>query len=966
MTKLHQLARLGQAIWLDYIRRSFITSGDLQALIDQGLRGITSNPTIFEKAIAGSADYDQDLHHLVDEGKTVEEIYEALTLDDIRRAADLLHKVYEQTDGADGYVSLEVSPTLAYDTEGTIAEARRLFATLDRPNVMIKVPATPAGIPAIETLIGQGLNINVTLMFSLAHYEAVAEAYIAGLEKLAAHGGNVSQVASVASFFVSRVDSAVDLALEAIGTSEALALQGQIAIANARMAYARFRQKFSGHRWDRLAAQGARVQRPLWASTSTKNPLYPDTLYVDSLIGPDTVNTVPPATLNAFRDHGTVAPTLGIGPSALRQGSGQASPRASLDEARIQLARLAQLGVDLSVITQNLQDEGVTKFAQSFEALMASIAEKRDQLLVGWQMGSASLGTYQAGVDDTLAEMAENRITHRIWAHDHTVWKPEPTEITNRLGWLHTAQVMLENVPRLEALAEEVRAAGYTHALLLGMGGSSLAPEVFRKTLCHCEEQSDEAISLGVKQGYLDLAVLDSTDPGAVLAHAERLDPARTLFIVATKSGTTVETLSFFKFFYNQVVDAVGAGRAGEHFVAITDPGTPLTKLADRYHFRTTFLNDPNIGGRYSALSYFGLVPAALVGVDVPRLLDRALATASGCESCVAAGDNSGAWLGSILGELAKAGRDKVTFAISPAIASFGDWVEQLIAESTGKEGRGILPVVGEPLGPPEVYGDDRLFVHLRLSGDDTHDAALDALEAAEHPVVRLNLRDRYDLGGQFFLWEMATAVASHLLGINPFDQPNVEAAKVLARRMVAEYTEKGALPSGESAPLTAEALNEFLARDPSTDVSTEPSSRAQAEGLDEVSRRSYIALQAYLQPTAETDAALLRLRTRLRDRFRLATTVGYGPRFLHSTGQLHKGDAGNGLFIQFTADDPRDVPIPDEAGSSDSSITFGLLKAAQALGDRQALLDAGRRVIRFHLGVDIVGGLRRLSEALS
>jgi transaldolase/glucose-6-phosphate isomerase len=931
MTKLHQLARLGQAIWLDYIRRSFITSGDLQALIDQGLRGITSNPTIFEKAIAGSADYDQDLHHLVDEGKTVEEIYEALTLDDIRRAADLLHKVYDQTGGADGYVSLEVSPTLAYDTEGTIAEARRLFATLDRPNVMIKVPATPAGIPAIETLIGEGINVNVTLMFSLAHYEAVAEAYIAGLEKLAAHGGNVSQVASVASFFVSRVDSAVDLALEAIGTSAALALQGQIAIANARMAYARFRQKFSGHRWDRLAAQGARVQRPLWASTSTKNPLYPDTFYVDTLIGPDTVNTVPPATLNAFRDHGTVAPTLGAGPAA----------ELALYGARIQLARLAQLGVDLSVITQNLQDEGVTKFAQSFEALMSSIAQKRDQLLAGWQMGSASLGTYQAGVDDTLAQMAENRIIHRIWTHDHTVWKPEPTEITNRLGWLHTAQVMLDNVPRLEALAQEGRAAGYTHALLLGMGGSSLAAEVFRSTF-------------GVQQGYLDLAVLDSTDPDAVLAHAERLDLDRTLFIVATKSGTTVETLSFFKFFYNRVADAVGADRAGEHFVAITDPITPLTNLADRYHFRTTFLNDPNIGGRYSALSYFGLVPAALVGVDVPRLLDRTLAMVSGCESCVAAGDNLGAWLGSILGELAKAGRDKVTFAISPAIASFGDWVEQLIAESTGKEGTGILPVVGEPLGPPEVYGDDRLFIHLRLSGDDTHDAALDVLEAAGHPVVRLNLQDRYDLGGQFFLWEMATAVASHLLGINPFDQPNVEAAKVLARRMVAEYTEKGALPSGESAPLTAEALNEFLARDPST-----TGSRPIALAVD--SRRSYIALQAYLQPTAETDAALAALRAHLRDRFRLATTVGYGPRFLHSTGQLHKGDAGNGLFIQLTADDQRDAPIPDEAGSSDSSITFGVLKAAQALGDQQALLDAGRRVIRFHLGEDIVGGLRRL-----
>jgi transaldolase/glucose-6-phosphate isomerase len=586
-----------------------------------------------------------------------------------------------------------------------------------------------------------------------------------------------------------------------------------------------------------------------------------------------------------------------------------------------------------------LQDDGVAAFAKSFEALMASIAEKRKQLLAGWQHRSASLGTYQATVDAALAEMVENQVIRRIWAHDHTIWKPEPTEITNRLGWLHTAEVMDENLYRLEELAEAVRADGYTHALLLGMGGSSLAPEVFRKTF-------------GVKEGYLDLAVLDSTDPGAVLAHVKRLDLARTLFIVATKSGSTVETLSFFKFFYNRVADALGADRAGEHFVAITDPGSKLADLADRYSFRATFLNDPDIGGRYSVLSYFGLVPAALAGVDVLRLLDRALAMASGCEPCVAAEDNLGAWLGAILGELAKAGRDKVTFAISPAIANFGDWVEQLIAESTGKEGTGILPVVGEPLGSPEVYGDDRLFVHLRIKGDETPDAALDALEAAGHPLVRLNLHDRYDLGGQFFLWEMATAVASHLLSINPFDQPNVEAAKVLARRIVAEYTEKGVLPSGESAPLTAEVLNDFLAQAQPGDPSTG-------------SGRSYIALQAYLQPMTETDAALATLRVWLRDRFKLATTVGYGPRFLHSTGQLHKGDAGNGLFIQLTANDPHDAPIPDEVGSPDSSITFGVLKAAQAMGDRQALLDAGRRVIRFHLGDKIVGGLKKLVKSL-
>jgi transaldolase/glucose-6-phosphate isomerase len=923
MTKLEQLADLGQAIWLDFIRRSLITSGELQSLVDEGLCGMTSNPTIFEKAISGSDDYDEDMRRLVADGASVMEIYEVLAFDDICAAADVLRPVYDRTAGTDGYVSLEVNPNLAHSTEGTIAEARRLFATLDRPNVMIKVPATPEGIPAIATLIGEGINVNVTLIFSLDHYRAAAEAYLAGLETLAARGGDLFRVASVASFFVSRIDTAVDRALDSLGPSaiaqggsptvEPPSLKGKIAIASAKVAYALFHEIFAGPRWEALALRGARYQRPLWASTGTKNPAYSDTLYVDSLIGPNTVNTLPPATLEAFREHGTVARTL----------------EAGLEEVQQQLARLADLGIDLEAITQKLQDDGVASFAGSFESLMDGIAEKREQVLSSRRGGTAALGRYQAAVDAALAEMAEDEILARIWDHDFTVWKPEPTEITNRLNWLHIAQTMLDSVDCLESLVDGIQEEGYTDVLLLGMGGSSLAAEVFSQVLAKSE-------------GSLRLAVLDSTDPGAVLAHAERLDPAHSLFVVAIKSGSTTETLSFFKFFYNWTVAALGADEAGEHFVAITDPGSKLADLAERVGFRETFLNDPNVGGRYSALSFFGLAPAALVGVDIPRLLDRALDVADACESWVEASDNPAAWLGAILGELAKAGRDKATFVTSPQLGNFGDWLEQLIAESTGKEGKGIVPVVGEPLGTPAVYGDDRLFIYLRLEGDETHDAAVDALKSAGQPVVRLHLNDLYDLGGQFFLWELATAVAGYRLGINPFDQPNVEAAKVLARQMVAAYSKTGALPEDEPAPLTAEALDEFL---------------AQARPGD------YIALQAYVEPTAETGAELAALRTRLRDRLKLATTAGYGPRFLHSTGQLHKGDAGHGLFVQFTSDAARDVPIPDEAGQPHSAMTFGVLKMAQALGDKQALLDARRRVIRFHLGTDVSSGLKLLAE---
>ena len=374
MTKLHELAELGQAIWFDYISRSLVVSGELEELVDQGLRGVTSNPSIFEKAIDGSADYDEDLNRLVRAGRSVAEIYEDLAMADIRSAADILRPVYEKSKGADGFVSLEVNPALAHDTEATIAEARRLFASLERPNVMIKVPATPAGIPAVESLIGEGININVTLIFSLEQYENVAAAYIAGLEKLALSGADLGKVASVASFFISRVDTAVDKALEEIGNA---GIQGKIAICNAKIAYSRFRQIFSSERWQKLAAQTARVQRPLWASTSSKNPAYPDTLYVDNLIGPDTVNTLPPATLDNFLDHGTVAATV----------------ETDVDGARNRMAELTELGIDLDAITNKVLHEGVAAFAKSFEGLIASIAEKRQDLLDESQQVATSSGS---------------------------------------------------------------------------------------------------------------------------------------------------------------------------------------------------------------------------------------------------------------------------------------------------------------------------------------------------------------------------------------------------------------------------------------------------------------------------------------------------------------------------------------------------------------------------------------------
>jgi glucose-6-phosphate isomerase len=506
---------------------------------------------------------------------------------------------------------------------------------------------------------------------------------------------------------------------------------------------------------------------------------------------------------------------------------------------------------------------------------------------------------------------------------------------------------MQEHLSRIDALVGTVQAEGYTHALLLGMGGSSLAPEVFRKVF-------------GVQEGYLDLVVLDSTDPGAILAHDERLDLRRTLFIVSTKSGSTVETLSFFKYFYNRTMEVVGRDQAGDHFIAITDPGSRLEEIAIQYGFRDTFLNDPNIGGRYSALSYFGIIPAALIGVDVATLLSRTLSFVNDSKSDVfhRDGHNYGAELGAVIGKLGLTGRDKLTLITSTEICSFGDWVEQLIAESTGKEGKGILPVVGETLLSPEVYGDDRLFIHLSLKGDHTHKQTVMALENAGHPVVYLELTDLYDLGEHFFQWELATAIAGHYLGINPFDQPNVEAAKVLARKMVAAYQTEGILPVLDPT-LQTNGITVY------SDLSTDTLENTWKRFLEQAEEGAYLSVQAYIHPTNETDASLLELRNRLRACTRMAVTTGYGPRYLHSTGQLHKGDARRGLFIQITSETTQDIDIPDEPVSSSSSISFGVLKNAQALGDRQALLDAGRKVIRFHFKEDVLAGLAYLAEAL-
>jgi transaldolase/glucose-6-phosphate isomerase len=896
--RLAALTAAGTAVWLDQIRRSLTQSGELQRLVDEdSLRGVTSNPAIFEKAILGSADYDDQIEALARAGCNPRAIYQQIAIQDVAEAADVLRGVHDALDGRDGFVSLEVDPDLAFDTDRTLAQAREYHRRVDRPNVMIKIPGTDEGNPAIEQAIYEGIHVNVTLLFSVEAYERVAEAYIRGLERRHAEGLDLD-VHSVASFFVSRVDSEVDKRLEALGRTD---LQGHAALANARAAYRRFQEIFRGERFAALRAAGAPVQRPLWASTGVKNPAYHETKYVEGLVGPDTVNTMPMATLLACEEHLTVP------------------GRTVEDDPGPVLEALAEAGIDMQEVTTKLLREGIDAFVTPMEKLLAGIEAKREAIVTGRpQTIDASLpDELEPLIADLVRRAVDEDVTRRIWRKDDTLWGPPgQAEVANRLGWLTAPETYGDEVDDLEAFAKQACDDGYTDAVLLGMGGSSLAPEVLR-------------LSFGARQhDRLRLHVLDSTDPGAILAVERAVDLERTLFVVSTKSGGTIETMSMYAHFW-------ALRPHGEQFVAITDPGSGLAALAKERGFRRTFLNDPDVGGRYSALTYFGLVPAALMGIDVELLLEGAGVAAENCAAHECSTSNSGLWLGVTIAALAQAGRDKLTFVVDDPVASFGLWAEQLVAESTGKLGKGILPVADEPVGPPEVYGRDRVFAYLRDSDDPSEalDEAIKALADDDQPTLTLSASGPLDLGRIFFFAEFATAVAGWALGINPFDQPNVQEAKDTTARIL-------------------DAIAAGTAAEP--DEPGEPELRAL---LADARPPAYVALLGYLAPSAEVNDAVAELRTVIRDATKATTTFGYGPRYLHSTGQLHKGGPRTGRFLELVHDGPEDVEIPG------APFTFRTLKNAQAVGDLETLRAHGLPAERVRLrGDDPAAALRELT----
>jgi transaldolase/glucose-6-phosphate isomerase len=939
-SRLATLNNYGQSAWFDFVSRDLLRSGQLTKMIsDDGLKGVTSNPSIFEKAIGHGEDYDE----LIREAEAAGDLdpgalFEGLAVHDIQEGADQMRPVYQQTQGRDGYISLEVSPYLAMQTHETIEEARRLWRQVNRPNLMVKIPGTKPGIPAIRTMIGEGVNINVTLLFSADVYAEVAEAYISGLEDFVAKGGDPHRVASVASFFISRIDSLVDSQLDAkiaAGGDKAKleALKGKAAIANAKLTYQLYKEIYSSPRWQRLAQKGAQTQRLLWASTGTKSKAYSDVLYVEELIGPDTVNTMPPGTMDAFRDHGTA--------------------RASLEEdiagAKAVMDALPGAGISMADVTKKLVVDAVGLFADAADQLYASVQKKR-QMVLGKKLNSMSYklpadldGDVKAAIEDWRKEGK----VRRLWAGDASLWTE--ADEANWVGWLDIVSEQLKGVAQHEALAKDVQDGKFKDMLLLGMGGSSLGPEVFAETF-------------GSKPGFPKLHVLDSTDPAQVKRFEQAVDLKSCLFLVSSKSGSTLEPNIFKAYFYEKAKEAVGEAEAPKRFMVVTDPASSVEKMAREAGFRHIFHGLKSIGGRYSVLSNFGMVPATATGIPPRQFFETTAEMVRSCAPSSPPSENPGVILGAIMGVCQRHGRDKVTILASRGIADFGAWLEQLLAESTGKIGKGIVPVDSEAVGPSSAYGSDRLFAYTRLASDtdEAQDKAVAALEAAGQPVVRIIVNDPMQLGQEFFRWEMATAVAGSIIGINPFDQPDVEASKVKTRELTSAYEQTGSLPpekpfaSFEGIELFADPRNEGDLKPKATSLVA-----ALKAHLDRAKAGDYVAMLAYIDRTPAHIEAMQKMRHSVRDTKKLATCLGFGPRFLHSTGQAYKGGPNSGVFLQITCSDPADLPVPG------ARYTFGVVKAAQARGDFDVLADRGRRALRIHLSGGVEPGLKTLAAAL-
>ena len=941
---LRTLNEFGQSVWLDFVSRDLLKSGGLARLIaEDGLRGVTSNPSIFEKAIGHGDDYDA----LIAEAEASGDLdpgalFEDLAVRDIQEGADALNTVYEQTQRRDGFISLEVSPYLAMNTHETIEEARRLWHEVNRRNLMVKVPGTNPGLPAIRTLIGEGINVNVTLLFSQQVYADVAEAYISGLEAFAKKGGDPHKVSSVASFFVSRIDTLVDDELDKkIATTsdpaqkaELQRLKGKVAIANAKLAYQLYQKIYSDERWQRLAQQGAQTQRLLWASTGTKNKAYSDVLYVDELIGMDTVNTMPPATMDAYRDHGHPRPSL----------------EEDVDGAQAVMDALSKAGISIDAVTSKLVEDGVRQFADAADQLYAAVQKKRRTVL-GTQaqfddlQAARRVAEGRPGCPRGLAQGGQGQAA--VGRRRLTVDRGGRGQLARLAGYRRQAA---EGDRRPSGLCRRCQALGVPRCVVARHGRL----EPWARGICR-----DFRLEARLPETACARFDRPGTDPAFRIPHRYR--DGRCSWCRANPAARSNPTSS-------SNTSTSGPSRPSARSKRRSGSSPSPTRARRSKRRRATkgsaavFHGLPSIGGRYSVLSDFGMVPAAAIGIDTRAFLENTAEMVRSCAASAPPVENPGVILGAILGTAQRRGRDKVTVIASRGIADFGAWLEQLLAELTGKLGKGIVPVDAEPLGAPSVYGNDRVFAYLRLAADQDaeQERAVAALEAAGHPVVRITVSDVMQLGQEFFRWEMATAVAGSIIGINPFDQPDVEAAKVKTRDLTEAYEKAGALPEaraffeGDGIKLFADPRNEAALKPQATSLTA-----ALKAHFGRIGPRDYAALLAYVERNRAHIDMMQRLRRMIRDRTKAATCVGFGPRFQHSTGQAYKGGPNSGVFLQITCDDPRDLPVPGQ------SYTFGIVKEAQARGDFDVLAERGRRALRVHITGDLAAGLDRLARAV-
>jgi len=916
MNKSKKLHQLKQSIWFDNIDRNLIKNGWLGDQIEKEvIFGLTSNPSIFKKAITTGNGYSMDIQSMSWAGLDTKLIYEHLVIEDIRGVSDLLYPTYEATKQVDGYISLEVDPTYANNSKLTVEEAKRLWKLVDRKNLMIKVPAPHAGIPAIKELTASGINVNVTLIFSVNRYLEVVDAYFSGLEERIKNNLPIDQIHSVASFFVSRLDVKIESKLAEIIRSgkvkenEIQQYLGKPAILNALYAYQEFDTLKNTERFRKIAEKGGNIQRPLWASTGTKNTKYSDVLYIEGLLLPYTVNTVPPKTLIAFLDHGRC--------DVVDHSTGK-------NEFEIVEKILENFGVNFEEVWIELEEEGVTAFISAQEDLLEAINNQRDYY-------RKSLGGLGTQIEERMATLKTRDFSVKYFTPDAALWTTEPSEVDevlHRLGWIDAPVSSKAIIDEAGALLKELRKDGFTHALVLGMGGSSLAPEIFSKVF------KDGKTS---EEGGLNLSILDSTDPIQIDDKIHEIPIEKTLFIISSKSGTTAEVKALLAYFW-KLVEEKDEHSPGKHFIVITDPGTPLEKLGLEKNFRKVFSAAPNVGGRYSALIAFGIVPAVLAGIDGHRLLMAADHMRIKCSKLSPIEKNPGFALGSVIAEAYINSRDKVTILTDPIYSAFGSWLEQLIAESSGKSGKGILPIDREPIVPAANYSNDRIFYYLRSSGK--LDGLVSALVDLNHPVLVSHLDDKFELAAEIYKWEIAIAAACSFIQVNPFNQPNVQESKSITHGMISAYKQNPILKERN----LIFSNNEYSIYGKMEIEKKGKTTKEIAEEFLTIDTGDYISINAFLPRIEAYENILQQLRKQLLNTYSVPVTLGFGPRFLHSTGQLHKGGKNNGLFLIISQDTRIDFEIPGEG------MKFSILEKAQALGDMQALEQNNRRVLRIHI----------------